>query len=107
MARKRPVTKGWTAHVQEALRSQGLSQRQLALDVGALPQALHAVLSGRIGSSGLVEPVSERLGIALPPLTTENTLLAQLRAEASELPDEDIELLLLQIRRLKKGTGAE
>jgi predicted transcriptional regulator len=98
---KRVITEQWISLVRKKLSERGMSQNALAVEVDATSAGMSQTLSGSHHSSRLVEPISEYLGIDLPPLDADEPEVQELSEILASLTQEDRELLMANARRLK------
>ncbi len=83
--------------------AQGRSQNSVGVEVGTTSAGISLVLGGEQQSSKLVEPISELLGIPLPPLDSTEPEVQELAELLADLDPDSREILRAMAEKLKSS----
>lgn len=100
---KLPVTVAWLERFRLAYDAlpQGEKQR-MAEFAGCSGSMLSRIYAGEAASSDHLAKISEYLKIAPPAVVVNGILQARIAEATDGLPDDDLEMILAQIVRLKR-----
>lgn len=83
------------------MAASGRSQNSVGVEVGTTSAGISLILGGGQQSSKLVEPISELLGIPLPPLDSAEPEVMEWARILAELEPDDMEFVRMVVTKIK------